>query len=157
MGWEASTGDEDDTTTVGMVATVVAEAVDGAKGVAEVLKAVAEAVDSVMKQDSTSWNRRQGAQERSRSMRASSRHRSRKVIGESNEKLASIKISGRENTWRHFYRSPYHFPLLHKPSSEILPFQVQPHNLFRASVSSVNAPNAIANILVIEPPWKRAV
>jgi hypothetical protein len=88
---------------------VVAKAVDRAKGVAEVPKVVAEVpkvvaevpkvvaevpkvvaevVDSVTKRDSTSWNRRQGAQERSRSMRASCRNRSRKVIGESNEKSA---------------------------------------------------------------------
>lgn len=81
-GRVGSAGEEDE----GMM--VVAKAVDRAKGVAEVPKVIAEVVDSVTKRDSTSWNRRQGAQERSRSTRASCRNQSRKVIGESNEKSA---------------------------------------------------------------------
>lgn len=68
-GGEANEGNED-----------VVAAAEVAKGV---IKAVAEFVDRVTKQEATSWNLREGPQERSSSVISSSRHRRRNASGES--------------------------------------------------------------------------
>lgn len=93
-----------------VVVEVVKVVVEVAKVVAEVVKVVAELADSVTKRESTSWSRRQGAHERSRSVRVSLRSRSRKVSDESSKRLAGKNIKQRTHL------APFLSPFLLPPA-----------------------------------------
>lgn len=148
----------------GEIATEVAEAADAevgevakvakvTKAVAEISKFVAEAVERVTKRELTSWNLREGPQERSKSARSSSRPRRRKTSGESTQSQQGRSMSGSRRTWFHFHRPFHYFLLLQNPAAKIFPLQIQTHNFFRAPVGDMKAPDAITYVLVIEPSW----